>query len=270
MADLFDDSSSSNFESGPEFLQPSVGSNEDLWEKFLQRQDERAAHYMHLLEKYENEPNRDELIAQEMGWHHHQSEQGEQTESWKLEGDIAPLGSFEDMTPPSLEPASGLSEIFDPSILSGIASFGPGAVDENTLFSLLNWSANSKGTEDPLFKNVNLFLPAVRDILSDSTKAAHASATLQGFVTYSTVASLKVILALDDRPPGHVGLTIALLKRALKLLNHSLTYLLRSEHEGAIDHQQREQLEIKLFEIRDRVVVLIGENRRRWSQQFGV
>src|SRR5689334_17744408 len=38
------------------------------WERFLQQQDQRTEKYMDLLEKYIDDPNRDEIIAREMGW----------------------------------------------------------------------------------------------------------------------------------------------------------------------------------------------------------
>src|SRR5688572_21552067 len=40
------------------------------WERFLQQQEQRTEKYMELLEKYLNHPQRDELIAREMGWTH--------------------------------------------------------------------------------------------------------------------------------------------------------------------------------------------------------
>ena len=40
------------------------------WERFLQQQELRTEKYMELLEKYLNHPQRDELIAREMGWTH--------------------------------------------------------------------------------------------------------------------------------------------------------------------------------------------------------
>jgi hypothetical protein len=38
------------------------------WERFLQQQDQRTEKYMELLEKYIDDPNRDEIVAREMGW----------------------------------------------------------------------------------------------------------------------------------------------------------------------------------------------------------
>src|SRR5713101_1611685 len=38
------------------------------WERFLQQQDQKTEKYMELLEKYIDDPQRDEIIAREMGW----------------------------------------------------------------------------------------------------------------------------------------------------------------------------------------------------------
>ncbi len=38
------------------------------WERFLQQQDQKTEKYMELLEKYIDDPNRDEIVAREMGW----------------------------------------------------------------------------------------------------------------------------------------------------------------------------------------------------------
>ena len=40
------------------------------WERFLQEQERRTEKYMELLEKYMDHPQRDEIIAREMGWTH--------------------------------------------------------------------------------------------------------------------------------------------------------------------------------------------------------
>jgi len=38
------------------------------WERFLQEQDQKTEKYMQLLETYLDDPQRDEIIAREMGW----------------------------------------------------------------------------------------------------------------------------------------------------------------------------------------------------------
>jgi uncharacterized protein YecA (UPF0149 family) len=38
------------------------------WERFLQQQDHKTEKYMQLLEQYLDDPQRDQIIAREMGW----------------------------------------------------------------------------------------------------------------------------------------------------------------------------------------------------------
>src|SRR5947209_3469708 len=48
--------------------QPERAWDEYEWERFLQQQDRKTEKYMELLEKYLDDPNRDQIIAREMGW----------------------------------------------------------------------------------------------------------------------------------------------------------------------------------------------------------
>lgn len=42
--------------------------DEFRWEEFMKEQDKMVERYMELFERYQNDPNRDEIIAHEMGW----------------------------------------------------------------------------------------------------------------------------------------------------------------------------------------------------------
>ena len=48
--------------------QPDGAWDEYEWERFLQQQDHKTEKYMELLEKYLDDPQRDQIIAREMGW----------------------------------------------------------------------------------------------------------------------------------------------------------------------------------------------------------
>ncbi|MEY2505408.1 MAG: hypothetical protein QOG27_1688, partial [Verrucomicrobiota bacterium] len=54
------------------------------WERFLQQQDHKTEKYMELLEKYLDHPQRDQIIAREMGWTQLLNEEGD---SWSDEVD---------------------------------------------------------------------------------------------------------------------------------------------------------------------------------------
>src|SRR5688500_5889338 len=56
--------------------QPEKVWDEYDWERFLQQQDRKTEKYMELLERFIDHPNRDQLIAREMGWTHLLNEDG--------------------------------------------------------------------------------------------------------------------------------------------------------------------------------------------------
>lgn len=58
--------------------------DEYQWERFLQQQDRKTEQYFELFEKYENHPDRDEIIAREMGWNR-EDEDEEEAEAWEEE-----------------------------------------------------------------------------------------------------------------------------------------------------------------------------------------
>src|SRR3712207_4114208 len=75
------------------------------WERFLQKQDQRTEKYMELLEKYLDHPQRDQIIAREMGWSdvgddHDWSDEVEalmhEGDSDDADSDERPVDSFED------------------------------------------------------------------------------------------------------------------------------------------------------------------------------
>jgi hypothetical protein len=45
------------------------------WERSLQEQEHRTDQYIRLVEMYRDHPNRDEIIAREMGWGHLDAEE---------------------------------------------------------------------------------------------------------------------------------------------------------------------------------------------------
>jgi hypothetical protein len=47
------------------------------WERFLQEQDRSTEKYFDLLEQYMDHPERDELIAKEMGWEHYSDDESD-------------------------------------------------------------------------------------------------------------------------------------------------------------------------------------------------
>src|SRR3954471_7786857 len=57
--------------------QPEKVWDEHDWERFLQQQDRKTEKYMELLERFIDDPNRDQIIAREMGWNHLLDQEGQ-------------------------------------------------------------------------------------------------------------------------------------------------------------------------------------------------
>src|SRR5438045_269414 len=74
--------------------------DEYQWERFLQQQDHKTEKYMELLEKYLDHPQRDQIIAREMGW-----TQLLNGESWNDEMDalIGDESTADDNSAPALD-----------------------------------------------------------------------------------------------------------------------------------------------------------------------
>src|ERR1700756_3325067 len=80
------------------------------WERFLQQQDHKTEKYMELLETYLDHPQRDQIIAQEMGW-----TQLLEPKDWSAEVD-ALLGANDPEKPendPEDGDANGVADTFE-------------------------------------------------------------------------------------------------------------------------------------------------------------
>ena len=71
------------------FDEPEPAWDEYDWERFLQQQDSKTERYMELFEKYIDDPNRDQIIAREMGWPHLLEPTSDELEEIEFEGDSA-------------------------------------------------------------------------------------------------------------------------------------------------------------------------------------
>jgi len=68
--------------------------DEFRWEEFMREADKRTEKYSRLFEKYLDHPDRDNIIAKEMGWDHLLDESDEDDDKWDefLDGDLVEEG----------------------------------------------------------------------------------------------------------------------------------------------------------------------------------
>ena len=200
------------------------------WERFLQEQDQKTEKYMQLLEKYLDDPQRDEIIAREMGW-----TQLLDAKDWSAEVDA--LLDEDPEEEDDLEPdqAAKSVETFEEHSLYRAA------------FALTIWI-------DQLFDQ--------KPLLQNEPAAIKLA-------THSALASAKLAAALSGDDVDEIGMTIAYLKRALKAITISMDAAAQLLSEKLICRAEHSVLQQRLFKVRDGIITLMGEYRSEWRRRFG-
>jgi len=200
------------------------------WERFLREQDQKTEKYMQLLEKYLDDPQRDEIIAREMGW-----TQLLDAKDWSAEVDA--LLDEDPEEDDDLEPDQGAKsvETFEEHSLYRAA------------FALTIWI-------DQLFDQ--------KPLLQNEPAAIKLA-------THSALASAKLAAALSGDDVDEIGMTIAYLKRALKAITISMDAAKQLLSEKLITRAQHSVLQQRLFQVRDGIITLMGEYRSEWRRRFG-
>src|SRR4051812_10536975 len=167
--------------------EPESAWDEYDWERFLQQQDQKTEHYMELLEKYLDDPRRDEIIAQEMGWTHLLD-----AKEWSAEVDALMDKNDDDDDTDFVDHEESESE-------SAFESFENHSL-YRAAFSLTIWI----------------------DELFDRNASLQNEPAAVKLATQSALASAKLAAALSDNDVDELGMTIAYLKRALKAITTAL------------------------------------------------
>ncbi|HEY0369771.1 MAG TPA: hypothetical protein VGC85_09260 [Chthoniobacterales bacterium] len=211
--------------------EPERAWDEYEWERFLQQQDQKTEKYMELLEKYLDHPQRDQIIAREMGWTHLVN-----SEDWSEEVDAMLEGeSNESEYATAEEQIANASEAFEDHSLYRAA------------FALTVWI----------------------DQLFDGTPSLQNEPAAVKLATHSALASAKLAAALSDEDVDELGMTIAYLKRALKAITTSMDAAAQLVAERLISPRQHAVLQQRLFQVRDGIITLMGEYRGEWLRRFG-
>ncbi len=203
--------------------------DEYQWERFLQQQDQKTEKYMELLEKYLDHPDRDRIIAREMGW----TQPGESDE-WEEEDDRL------------IENSSDSDDT------------APGSALDAT-----------HGFEDNCLYRAAFELTVWIDQLFDSNPALQNDPAAVKLATHAALASAKLAAALSDDDVDEIGMTIAYLKRALKAITTSMDAAAQLQAEALITGRQHGAVQQRLFQVRDGIVTLMGEYRGEWLRRFG-
>ena len=200
------------------------------WERFLQQQDHKTEKYMELLEKYLDDPQRDQIIAQEMGW-----TQLLEAKDWSTEVD---------------------------ALLDAESGKGPDGEDDEP-------ATPSDTFEDHTLYRAAFALTVWIDQLFDQNSSLQNEPAAVKLATHSALASAKLAAALSDDDVDEIGMTIAYLKRALKAITNSMDAASQLLAEKLITAGQHSVLTQRLFQVRDGIITLMGEYRGEWRRRFG-
>ena len=213
--------------------EPDRAWDEYEWERFLQQQDHKTEKYMELLEKYLDHPQRDQIIAREMGWTQLLS-----SEDWNEEAESFLSDDTEDAD----------------EVESGAAQISRNAADS---------------FEDHSLYRAAFALTVWIDQLFDESPSLQNEPSAVKLATHSALASAKLAAALSDDDVDEIGMTIAYLKRALKAITVSMEGAVQLLTERQISPRQHAVLTQRLFQVRDGIITLMGEYRGEWLRRFG-
>jgi hypothetical protein len=203
------------------------------WERFLQQQDRKTEKYMELLERYIDDPNRDQIIAREMGWNHLLDKDGREWEK-------------------------SVDSLFEEEL---IAEEEGGENDDDK-------DEEEDGFEvHPLYQ-ASFALTVWIDQLFEEVRDLQNQPGAVKLSTHVAIASAKLAAALSDDDVDEIGMTIAYLKRALKAVMTAIDGAIQLRKERAIDSDRFGTLNQRLFQIRDGIIQLMGEYRTEWRRRF--
>jgi hypothetical protein len=204
--------------------------DEFKWERFLQEQERRTEKYIELLEKYIDHPQRDEIIAEEMGWKH--LIDGD-SRDWEEEVDA----SFDDDDDEDTDNK-----------------------DEDAGFSF---------ERHPIYKQAIEFNMELDNLLDDSDEKVREHPAMVALNTQATLATAKLSLALSDEQMEDLGMCIAYLKRALAALTSGLDSTMHLLEGGFITNEVFQKLRERIFGIRNDIVKTMGDYRAEFRRRHG-
>ena len=204
------------------------------WERFLQQQDRKTEKYMELLERYIDDPNRDQIIAREMGWNHLLDKDGRE---W----------------------AENVDSLFDEELAEADEAEEEGdeeKEDEEDGFEV-----------HPLYQASFALTVWIDQVFEELNELQNHPAAVK-LSTHTAIASAKLAAALSDDDVDEIGMTIAYLKRALKATMVGIDAAIQLRKDDALDAERFGTLNHRLFQIRDGIIQLMGEFRTEWRRRY--
>ena len=237
------------------------------WERFLQQQDRKTEKYMELLEKYLDDPNRDQIIAREMGWHHLLDETT--GKDWAADLDHLFTRNQRSAKPGEDEEEEEEDDLDD----EDEEEDDDDLLDDEDEEELddeedEDEEAESRHDRHPLYQAASALAVYVDQLFDENDPAAQHPAIAR-LTTSATLANVKLAAALTDDNVDELGMTIAYLKRALKAVTNALDATAQCEQEKLLDHEGANDLRMRIFQVRDGIILLMGHYRNEWRRRYG-
>ena len=220
----------------PDDQEPEKIWDEYDWERFLQQQDRKTERYMELLEKYIDDPNRDQIIAREMGWYHLLDDEGK---DW----------------------AENVDHLFTEEMEQAEEEEGEESEEDG--------EAGESFESHPLYQASFALTVWIDQLFEELGEMQNHPAAVR-LATQTAIASAKLAAALSDDDVDEIGMTIAYLKRALKAVTNAMEAAVQLKKELKFDRERSAALDHRLFQIRDGIIALMGEYRTEWRRRYGV
>jgi hypothetical protein len=210
----------------------------------LRESDARGEKYRRLLEKYLDHPDRDRIVAHEMGWSWLEEALDKNEENSTAQGDIDERIDDEDSSSATDRPM-------------------PEPLHEG-----IDWVRDDRGdVVHPIQKRAKESLYKFLDELRAAGHPQEHHEALGEFVAHSITLSAKLAGALGSLARGWVGpdagLTIASLKRALGVLHQALTAAAAIGTDQPFPAARLAHYRNELFAIREDLLALMAKLRAR-------
>lgn len=239
------------------------------WERFLQQQDRKTEKYMELLEKYLDDPNRDQIIAKEMGWNHLMDENGR---DWSADlhsmfespdGASRNGGTADDLDEEDEDEEPDNEDDLD----EDDEDFDDDDLDDEDEEEDEDEPAN-RYDNHPLYQAANALAIHIDGMFDERDPISQHPAVVR-LTTSATLTNVKLAAALSDDEVDELGMTIAYLKRALKAVTNALDATSQCQSEQLFDHEGAQDLRARVFQVRDGIVLLMGHYRSEWRRRYG-
>ncbi|MDZ7756533.1 hypothetical protein [Rhodohalobacter sp.] len=206
--------------------------DEHRWEEFFKESDKRTDKYIQLLDKYMDHPDRDRIIAEEMGWDHLLDENDDETDEWN---DEFIMDDFEE--------GEGWKELtgYEPT-------------DFDSFENLPLYQKAHEFTVDSI-KMVNARFPDRDD------------ESIRTFARNVTIPAAKIAGGFGfGFEPDSIGGNIANCKRGLNAANKVLNALYEIGEKEFLDREIYLDYYERAKEIRDELAIYIVELRERFKR----